>query len=211
MRYIYLHGFASSPKSQKVQYLKDSVAKRNVTLEVPDLNREGFEQLTLTRQLTQVSQLIGGDRAVLIGSSFGGLTAAYLGDRLKNQIAHLILLAPAFGFPQRWRDNLSADKQEQWQTTGQMMVYHHGEGQECPLNYSFWEDAQGYDWTQISNTVPTQIFHGVHDETVPIDYSRQYAKGRPWVELTELDSDHRLSDRPSLTQISAALLHTIPS
>ena len=124
MRYIYLHGFASSPKSKKVQYLRNCIADRNITLEAPDLNQGGFENLTLTRQLEQVTELVGGDRAVLIGSSFGGLTAAYLGDRLKDQIAHLILLAPAFGFPQRWRDNLSPEKQKHWESTGEMLVYH---------------------------------------------------------------------------------------
>ncbi|MEM9245421.1 MAG: YqiA/YcfP family alpha/beta fold hydrolase, partial [Cyanobacteria bacterium P01_F01_bin.153] len=195
MRYLYLHGFASSPKSKKVQYLRNCIADRNVTLETPDLNQGGFESLTLTRQLEQVTELIGDDHAVLIGSSFGGLTAAYLGDRLGDQIAHLILLAPAFGFPQRWRDNLSPEKQRQWESTGKMLVYHYGEERECPLNYGFWEDAQRYDWTQISNRVSTQIFHGIHDDTVPVDYSRQYAEGRRWVELMELDSDHRLSDR----------------
>ncbi|MEM6502439.1 MAG: YqiA/YcfP family alpha/beta fold hydrolase [Cyanobacteria bacterium P01_C01_bin.89] len=210
MRYIYLHGFASSPKSKKVQYLRNCIADRNITLEAPDLNQGGFENLTLTRQLEQVTELVGGDRAVLIGSSFGGLTAAYLGDRLKDQIAHLILLAPAFGFPQRWRDNLSPEKQKHWESTGEILVYHHGEEQECSLNYSFWEDAQRYDWTQISNTVSTQIFHGIHDDTVPVKYSRQYTEGRHWVELVELDSDHRLSDPPSLTKIATALLNTIP-
>lgn len=210
MRYFYLHGFASSPKSRKAQYLSDRLAEHNQTLEIPDFNQGGFANLTLTRQLNQMTDLLGSDRAVLLGSSFGGLTAAYLGDRLGDQIAQLILLAPAFGFPQRWRDRLSPEKQQQWETTGELMVYHYGEGRELPLNYSFWKDAQQYDWTQLANQIPTQIFHGVNDDSVPIEYSRQYAADRSWVELTELDSDHGLGDRNALTQITAALLETLP-
>ena len=211
MRYFYFHGFASSPKSRKAQYLSDRLTEHGWTLEIPDFNQGDFSSLTLTRQLGQVTDLLGSDRAVLLGSSFGGLTAAYLGDHLGNQIAHLILLAPAFGFPQRWRDRLSPEKQQQWENSGELMVYHYGEGQELPLNYSFWEDAQQYDWTQLSNQIPTQIFHGVNDNSVPIEYSRQYAADRPWVELTELDSDHGLGDRNALTQITGALLNTLPS
>ena len=134
MRYFYLHGFASSPKSRKAQYLSDRLAEHNQTLEIPDFNQGGFANLTLTRQLNQMTDLLGSDRAVLLGSSFGGLTAAYLGDRLGDQIAQLILLAPAFGFPQRWRDRLSPEKQQQWETTGELMVYHYGEGRELPLH-----------------------------------------------------------------------------
>ena len=210
MRYFYLHGFASSPNSRKAQYLSDRLAEYGFALEIPDFNQGDFANLTLTRQLDQVINLLGSDRAVLLGSSFGGLTAAYLADRLGDQISDLILLAPAFGFPQRWRDRLSTEQQAQWQTTGQLMVHHYGVGHEVPLNYRFWEDAQQYDWTQLTNTRPTQIFHGIHDDTVPIDYSRQYAATRRWVKLTELDSDHGLGDRNSLEQVAIALLKTLP-
>ena len=211
MRYFYLHGFASSPKSRKAQHLSDRLAEHGLTLEIPDFNQPDFSTLTLTRQLDQMVDLLGSDRAVLLGSSFGGLTASYLGDRLGDQIAELILLAPAFGFPQRWRDRLSLEQRQTWETTGQLMVHHYGEGKQQPLNYSFWEDAQQYDWTQLTNTIPTQIFHGLPDDTVPVEHSRQYAANRDWVTLTELDSDHGLGDRNTLQQITNALLDTLPA
>ncbi|NEQ23366.1 MAG: esterase, partial [Microcoleus sp. SIO2G3] len=37
MRFIYLHGFASSPKSAKAFYLCDRFAELDISLEVPDL------------------------------------------------------------------------------------------------------------------------------------------------------------------------------
>jgi len=53
MEYIYLHGFASSPKSSKAQYLRDRFAEINLNLNVLDLNQEDFSNLTLTRQIEQ--------------------------------------------------------------------------------------------------------------------------------------------------------------
>jgi len=40
--------------------------------------------------------------------------------------------------------------------------------------------------------VPTWIFHGVHDEVVEVERSRDFARGRPHVTLTELDDGHEL-------------------
>jgi hypothetical protein len=39
---------------------------------------------------------------------------------------------------------------------------------------------------------PALIFHGVHDDVVPIEYSRDFAAKHPSVRLVELDSDHEL-------------------
>jgi dipeptidyl aminopeptidase/acylaminoacyl peptidase len=40
------------------------------------------------------------------------------------------------------------------------------------------------------------IFHGVHDDIVPIDYSRAFAASHPNVRLVELESDHELLSSP---------------
>ncbi|MBW4549590.1 MAG: alpha/beta fold hydrolase [Aphanocapsa sp. GSE-SYN-MK-11-07L] len=94
--YIYLHGFASGPKSTKAVYLSDRFANAGVPLVVPDLNQDNFYHLTLSRQIAQVEALLPVDTPItLIGSSFGGLTAAWVAQRCP-QVARLILLAPAF-------------------------------------------------------------------------------------------------------------------
>ena len=80
--YIYLHGFASSPLSAKAQYLDSCFRECQIDLEIPDLNQGDFSHLTLTRQLQQVENLFPAKKpVVLIGSSFGGLTAAVLAER----------------------------------------------------------------------------------------------------------------------------------
>ncbi|MEM1426436.1 MAG: YqiA/YcfP family alpha/beta fold hydrolase, partial [Cyanobacteria bacterium P01_H01_bin.130] len=57
MRYFYLHGFASSPKSRKAQHLSDRLTEHGLTLEIPDFNQPDFSTLTLTRQLDQMVDL----------------------------------------------------------------------------------------------------------------------------------------------------------
>lgn len=44
------------------------------------------------------------------------------------------------------------------------------------LNYNFWTDLLSYDESLINHSIPTLIFHGINDETIPIQSSRDYLK-----------------------------------
>ncbi|MDJ0730564.1 MAG: YqiA/YcfP family alpha/beta fold hydrolase [Crocosphaera sp.] len=106
-KYIYLHGLVSSPQSIKAQKFKALFAAENIPLIIPDLNQDDFYHLTLTRQIQQVSTSLENDPTpvTLIGSSLGGLTAAFLAEK-NEKVKQLILLAPAFSFFCHWLNNL---------------------------------------------------------------------------------------------------------
>lgn len=192
--YIYLHGFASSPLSAKAQYLDSCFRECQIDLEIPDLNQGDFSHLTLTRQLQQVENLFPAKKpVVLIGSSFGGLTAAVLAERYR-QVERVILLAPAFGFLQHWLPQLKNQQKQEWQTSGYLSVYHYGEKRSLPLHYQFVEDARHYQTGQLLRSVPTLILHGCNDQVIPMQASCDYASMRPWVQLIELESDHGLAN-----------------
>jgi uncharacterized protein len=171
-KYIYLHGFASSPKSKKAIYLKDRFAKIGIKLEIPDLNQEDFTHLTLTRQISQTAALFNHSNTsiTIIGSSFGGLTAVWLAEQYP-QVEKLILLAPAFGFPGSWVNKFSQSELEQWQSSGYQNVYHYGENKLLPLHYEFLIDGHQYHLNTIRRSLPTIIIHGKNDDVVPIEVS----------------------------------------
>ncbi len=192
--YFYLHGFASSPRSRKAQDLRDRFAALNLTLHTPDLNQNDFTHLTLTRQIQQVCAEFPPDQPiVLIGSSLGGLTAAWVGEHCP-QVDRLVLLAPAFEFLTHWVPKLGDQRLREWQSGAPLMVYHYGAEQLLPLNYQFVVDCDRYPSAHLQKPIPTLIMHGINDEVIPIQMSRNYAHFRPWVELVELDSDHALAD-----------------
>lgn len=197
-RYLYLHGFASGPQSMKAQTLRSHFQTQGLTLEVPDLNQGNFTYLTLSRQIDQVRGLILQDQApiVLIGSSFGGLTSAWLAEQpdLQGRIERLVLMAPAFHFLDQWLPRLGEDQRQRWQSEGLLSVHHYGEKRQIPLHYGFITDAQPYDDTQLQQPIPTLILHGRQDEVITIQASRDYASARSWVTLIELESDHALGD-----------------
>ena len=196
--YIYLHGFASSPKSSKAQYLRDRFSEIGLELQVLDLNRGDFSHLTLTRQIQQaIATFPSGDMPVtLIGSSFGALTAAWVAQQ-EERVQNLVLLAPAFGFPQSWYERLEPKQIQQWRESGWLGIYHYGAQQEIPLHYQFLADADNYPLSSLTRSCPTLIIHGLNDDVVPIQVSRDYQQSHSQVNLVELDSDHGLNNRQS--------------
>lgn len=194
MLYVYLHGFASSPQSRKAQYLSDRFQSCQVPLVIPDLNQDDFFNLSLSRQLRQVAELLPpAEPVTVIGSSFGGLTAAWLAEQ-HPQIERLVLLAPAFQFLQHWLPRLGEAQVTAWRDTGSMSVFHYSLEQQQALGYGFLEDMEGYADERLQRSLPTLILHGVQDDVVPVQASRDYAATRPWVKLVELDSDHSLGN-----------------
>ena len=202
--YLYLHGFASSPASYKAGEIDRFFRDRNLTLQIPDLNQDDFSHLTLTRQLQQVGAQLETISApvYLIGSSFGGLTAAWLAQRY-SQVERLVLLAPAFNFSTYWLSVFTDMERSQWKQDGYRSVYHYGQRRSLPLHYDFITDLLQYSNTGLTRSVPTLIVHGKQDETIPIQGSRDYAEVRSRVQLIELDSDHGLGDR--LPEICSAI------
>jgi len=193
--FVYLHGFASSPQSKKAKALRDRFTKLSIPLQAPDLNAGDFTHLTLSRQIAQVAALFPPEPepVIVIGSSFGGLTAAWLGDR-HPQVQKLVLLSPAFGFLKHWLPKLGTTAVRHWQESGFLPVYHYRDNKAVPLHYGFVTDAAQYDDDTLQRPVPTLILHGRFDEVIPITASQHYAAHRPWTTLVPLDSDHALTN-----------------
>jgi len=191
MRFIYLHGFASSPQSRKARAFQDALATRGLQLEVPNLAEADFEHLTITRQLQVVENLLHGAPCRLAGSSMGGYLAALYAAAHPKEVERVVLLAPAFGMANRWREMQGEAVIGRWRDTGWLDVFHYGDQTMRRVHYRLLEDAATFpafpDFRQ-----PALIFHGVNDTVVPIDLSRTFAAAHPNAPLHELESDHEL-------------------
>jgi pimeloyl-ACP methyl ester carboxylesterase len=203
-RFLYLHGFASGVRSKKAVAFGEHFAHRGVAFDVLDLRVPSFEHLRLTAMIDVVrGTLRESDRAVIVGSSLGGLTAARVAER-DPRIGALVLLAPAFQLVARWRAQPGfAD----WQRTGWREVLDHTTGSQARVDYGFVEDAERVDAGYPDVRVPTLIFHGRHDDVVPVAHSRTFAAGKRHVRLVELDDGHELvASLPRLLRESADFL-----
>lgn len=191
-RIVYLHGFASSPLSTKAQFFRKKFEECGVACEIPQLDEGNFETLTVSGQLGVVDRAVGGDAVTLMGSSLGGYLAALYAARHPN-VDRLVLLAPAFQFPARWRARFSEAELAEWKATGSRPFFHYAYKSERPLGYGFVADALQYaenpDFRQ-----PALIVHGLHDDVVPPEVSQRFARAHPNVRLEMIESGHELTD-----------------
>jgi uncharacterized protein len=193
---IYLHGFASSPGSNKAQRFAGALQLRGQPVQIPDLNEGDFRGLTISRQLELLDRLTAGadpGSVVLIGSSMGAYVAALYAAR-SERVAALALMAPAFDFFNRWEERLSPEAWDLWRRRGAIPVLHYGTDQPEEIGFELALDAKLHpSFPEVR--VPTLVLHGRGDETVPYQGSERFARGRDNVELELLDSDHGLGDQ----------------
>ncbi len=192
MSILYLHGFASGPRSRKAQFFSDKLAGLGFSLEIPDLAEGDFEHLTISRQLQLVESLVDGRPSILIGSSLGGYITALYAARHPN-VRKVILLAPAFGFYQLWLAHLGPEQLAAWERDGALSVFHHGEDREVPLSYQFFRDAARHEPFPDMQQ-PALLFHGDQDSVVPVEQSLAFVRTHEQARLVRLPSGHELTD-----------------
>lgn len=147
-------------------------------------------------------------RWFLIGSSFGGLVATLVTQRQPQSIHSLLLLAPAFNPIERWTSKFDIN---QWKTIGSLKYFNPTTQSEEPINYQFFTDLQTHPAYPLVTTCPITIIHGLHDDIVPIETSREYMKrlksvNQHRISLLELDDDHHLRKKQTLNIIKDQII-----
>ncbi len=193
MKIVYLHGFASSPQSSKARFFAERFGELGIPFTAPELDEGNFETLTISGQLRMIERAVNAEPVVMMGSSMGGYLAALFAARQVEQVEKLVLLAPAFQFPTRWRARYSAEELERWKVQGTIPFFHYGYKEERGLRYQMVEDALQYE-DEPAFRQPALVLHGRRDEVVPVAVSKAFAEGHPNVTLRVLESGHELTD-----------------
>lgn len=197
--FIYLHGFASGPSSTKAKAFSAWAERHGVPLEVLDLRVPSFEGLLFSSMKARVIEAIdaaGGPRAraVLIGSSLGGLTACRVAED-DPRVAAVFAMAPAFQLASRWEGRIGTAAWQAWQRDGFVEVDDWALRRKSRVHFRFVEelaqiDAELGPWPDVR--VPTRIVHGIRDDVVDVELSRTWAAGKRHVRLVEVDDGHDL-------------------
>lgn len=178
---LYFHGFASSPASAKITALRPLLEPHGIELNAPDLNVPSFERLDFE---AVVAHALEAGRKLpprgVVGSSLGALVALAVA---KGGIAvPLVLIAPALGVAQRWRERLPSGDP--------VTVFNFARNADAQIHRAFFEQmAELYvDATPPPSRV-TAIM-GRRDETVPFDMVER--RWREWEASGALAAGSRL-------------------
>lgn len=189
---VFLHGLASTRAGVKSDELLRRAGEQDREFWRFDFRAHGespgaLEELTLTGLLADTRAVLErAGRSVLIGSSLGGLVAAWAAARRPELVVGLVLVAPAFGFADRVGD-LPA---------GRDYVLERDEG-DVRLLASSVRDFLSYDEDRLAEElrVPVRWVHGARDAVIPARVAeRLFARlAEPDKELWIVpDGDHSL-------------------
>lgn len=195
--WFYLHGFASSVQSKKARAFIDWGKEHEIKVNALDLRVPSLEHLRFSQILAKVRDAIADQgefgRAVLIGSSLGGLTACRVAEK-EPRVCALFLMAPAFQLAARWRERLGEEDWQRWKESGRFEVTDHATGKMTYVDHGFVDELALLDNGFPDVRVPTFIIHGTEDDTVDIELSREWAKERRHVQLVEVADNHELTN-----------------
>lgn len=204
---IYVHGFASHQKGEKVLFLRDRFTAIGAAYLAFDHRGHGnssgkMKALTITRNLEDLDAILrskgrGFKRRILIGSSMGGQTAAWYAAHHPDLITANLLIAPGFRFLQNRLRELGTTGLKRLKAEGQITIKN--EWSEVTIGQELLKDARHYPVERLLKDyqTPTLIFHGTDDSAVPFQNSVDFiqkSNARPMQLLLIAGGDHRLTD-----------------
>ena len=165
---LYLHGLASSPKGRKRELLEKRFGGDGIEVVAPDLNVPSFRELDFLEMVNAARTAF--ERAeprVIVGSSLGALVALSFAESFSSLSSlsslssspGLVLVAPALGFHERWKEKLPEGEEFE--------LFHHGEERMLPIHRRFFEDMALVHVDDAPPAVPVSVVMGTDDETVP--------------------------------------------
>ena len=187
IRVLFAHGFEGTPEGSKPSYMRDELGWDVVA---PSMSELGW---TIEQETEVLLRIIDEDGPfdIIAGSSMGGLAAANASNLRPDEKFSLLLIAPAFGLGDLWREGAKPEGLAQWEKDGSIPYFMNGLGIEVTLNWEFFLSAERMSWPKLNH--PTVILHGNLDDIVPIESSRKVAKEDAHVvELIEIEDGHRM-------------------
>ena len=199
MKVTFAHGLWSGPNSSKAAWMRD----QGWEVVAIDMRKFGWDQASQTKAVLETIDNEG-PFDLLIGSSFGGLATANAAAQRPDLDLRLLLLAPAFGYPELVSATLGKAGMLAWETNGTHAFHPPGWDQEIVLPWSFVEASRPLAWPDLPH--PTVILHGTEDDVVPLENSLLAAAKNPGVHVEEVVDGHRLhASLPRLLPLSDRL------
>lgn len=190
-RLIYLHGFKSSPQSQKVTELRDWLDRKGLPVElvVPEL---GFSPEEAIARVARDIEAAADRPCGLMGSSLGGYYATVLGARYNLRS---VLINPAVAPYRLLRSYIGV--QENLYT-----------GERFEVEEAHMDQLQAMDPGDLSDPARFLVCLQTGDET--LDYREAVSRYQHSPKWIRPGGDHRFQDFPRILPAAFAFLSLLP-
>jgi len=206
--WVVLHGFGSVRGGAKASALRAAAARAGASFLAFDARGHGgssgsIADLTLSDLIDDLDVAVAATvpataDLLVVGSSLGGLATAWWTTVRPGRARAAVLVAPAFGFVDRFLADLGPAAAAAWAQTGRCA--YRNEWMNVPLRWELVLDARRRGDTALAAAYATDtvIVHGLADERVPWRVSADFVSACPHRPLDLVlygDGDHRLQGR----------------
>ncbi len=202
------HGLGSSRRGGKAEVLGRTLPAAGWTVLAPDFQGHGasggaLESLSIARSVADVRRVAAqpefaqARHRVFAGSSFGALVVAWAAAEDAALCERLVLLAPAFGFLERYVRSLPKEALAAWRA-GAPHVPAGRAGQAFGPDVLAEVETRSTARLAAALAHPALVVHGRADESVPWDAAVEFARACPRRDLDLVllgGADHRLTGR----------------
>lgn len=204
----YVHGFASDQAGEKTRYFAERFLEIGCAYLAFDHRGHGKSSgtmagLTVPRNIEDLEALLNTvakpfSKRILIGSSMGGHTAAWVAARHPERIDANLLIAPAFRFVENRVRDIGPEGIETLRREGEITV--RNQWIEVRIGKQILEDVDRYSMEALISRfkTPALILHGTADDAVAYEDSVAFSErstARPLELLLIAGGDHRLTDQ----------------
>jgi alpha-beta hydrolase superfamily lysophospholipase len=148
--WLFAHGFGSDRRGAKATAVREAAGRAGASFVALDFRGHGessgeIAALTPSRMLEDldvvVEALVPRDATLcVVGSSLGGLAAAWWSATRERKPAANVLVAPAFGFLDRFLAEIGPERAAAWAREG--VLRYRNEWLDVPLRHALVEDAR---------------------------------------------------------------------
>ncbi|MCX7943413.1 MAG: alpha/beta fold hydrolase [Deltaproteobacteria bacterium] len=197
---VYLHGFASSPTSNKANHIINFFKNKEIKVIIPDLNCGDFSNVTISKMLNETEAVISeiSGKFIIVGSSLGGYIAALHAEKAKIKPEKMLLLAPGFNLYELFKNWLGDFGISEWEKKGVFYFMHYSYKKELPLSYEFYKDLKNHVPFPKIGEIPTYIIHGLDDNVVPLSTTKRFIALNPHTIAEFVEDTHELSSSINL-------------
>lgn len=205
---VLMHGFGASRGGTKVSLFMELLDERSVPWAALDATAHGdstgqAHDLSIARLIDDLGSAVDHlrseegwtGRLALVGSSMGGVAAAWTAAERLPETAGLFLVAPAMRLVDRLLQSLEPGQAEEWERSGRLSRDHRGWDHE--LGWELVADWQRRDHEALPARLPMPItlVQGERDDRVPLIDAETFAASAPNTRLVQIpDGDHRLHE-----------------
>jgi pimeloyl-ACP methyl ester carboxylesterase len=203
---FYFHGLGSSPHSDKARLVTSHLQALGYSTHAPNLSVPNLQQLDIESALqvavAAVKATSQGPGCVVIGSSFGGLIAMQVAERMRmagdRRIQGLVLLAPVLNPWHPTHTMITQAMEEHWELKGEFPVQESISGNTVGVHVDFIRQLKLHTVDHLRVYCPTLIIHGEHDEVVPVGQSVNFSAAQQQVTLHVVPDTHQLLADPQM-------------